>query len=74
MSGLVHTTRWSVTTGTCTYDRFDLGVGEPRGLEYRRVSGSHLTFSTDPFYDRLHLIMTETVFWGRTSNEACGRS
>ena len=28
------------TTGACTYDRFEQGVGEPRGVEYRGVSGS----------------------------------
>ena len=31
-------------------------------------------FSTDPFSDVLQEIMTETLFLGRTSNEACGRS
>ena len=30
----------SVTTGTCTYDRFESPVGEPRGVEYTHVSGS----------------------------------
>ena len=28
------------TTETCTYDRFDIVLGEPRGAEYSRVSGS----------------------------------
>ena len=29
------------TPGTCTYDRFRLVQGEPRGAEYTRVLGSH---------------------------------
>ena len=28
------------TTGTCTYDRFEGPVGEPRGMEHTPVSGS----------------------------------
>ena len=62
------------TTGTCTYDTFDLVLGEPRGVEYRRVSGSLTVFSTDPVLCVLHLIMTETGLWRDHSSEACGRS
>ena len=45
--------------GTCTYDRFDHVVGEPRGIEYTPVSGSRaglvygywFTRPFDWFYD-----------------------
>ena len=33
------------TTGTCTYDRFELVQGEPRGLEYTKVSGSQTGYT-----------------------------
>ena len=57
----VHATAM-VTTGTCTYDRFETHVGEPRGPEHTRILRVLTVFSTDLFYSVLHLIMTETVF------------
>ena len=64
----------AVTTGTCTYDRFDTPVGEPRGPEYTPYFRVPTVFSTDWFIDVLHLIMRQTGVWDGLSNEACGRS
>ena len=32
--------RTAGTLGTCTYDRFEVNVGEPRGVEHSLISGS----------------------------------
>ena len=45
-----------------------------RGVTFRDLSARNgLTFSTVSVLDVLQEIMTETVYWGRVSNEACGR-
>ena len=43
------------------------------GLPHLTQRGIGTVFSTDLEFSVLHLIMTETVFWTRTSSEACGR-
>ena len=44
LSSCMHHTTVRGTTGACTYGRFWSTVGEPRGIEYRRVSGSPYWF------------------------------
>ena len=41
-----------VYTGACTYDRFETRVGEPRGVEYRQVSGSQTGLLTADWFTR----------------------
>ena len=41
-----------MTTGTCTYDRFEHVQGEPRGPEHTRVSGSQAGLYTGSWFTR----------------------
>ena len=44
-----------MTTGTCTYDRFETDVGEPRGVEHTGILGPRLVYTV---YTGLHGRMT----------------
>ena len=41
-----------MTTGTCTYDRFDTLVGEPRGIEHSRYIGSQAGLMSADWFTR----------------------
>ena len=63
----VRRTGWSTT-------RFEVTVGEPRGMRTHTLFRVLAVFSTDQEYGVLQEIMTETGIQGPVSNEACGRS